>query len=143
AAGAAQGTPGPHDGFLAMPVSGRITSPYGYRIHPIYGYWGLHNGIDFGAGCGSPLYAPADGKVVARYYSGVYGNRLLIDHGVVAGAGLSTIFNHATSYVVGAGSRVTRGQLIGYVGGTGWSTGCHLHFIVMEDGAPVDPMGWL
>ncbi len=134
---------GPSDGFLSYPVNGSVTSSFGYRIHPIYGYWGLHDGTDFGAGCGSPLYASADGRVLSAYWSDGYGNRLILDHGVVRGVGLASIYNHATSYTVGVGSRVKRGQVIGYVGSTGWSTGCHLHFTVMVNGKAVDPMNWL
>lgn len=133
---------GPSNGFLNYPVSGHITSPYGYRVHPIYGYYSLHNGVDFGAGCGSPLYAPAGGTVISSYYQTAWGNRLIIDHGYQRGTGLATIFNHATHYVVGVGSQVSRGQVVGYVGSTGWSTGCHLHFTVMANGSPVDPMNW-
>jgi murein DD-endopeptidase MepM/ murein hydrolase activator NlpD len=134
---------GPSDGFLSFPVRGPVTSAFGYRVHPIYGYWGLHDGTDFGAGCGTPLYASADGRVLSRYWSDGYGNRLILDHGVVRGVGLASIYNHATSYTVGVGARVRRGQVIGYVGSTGWSTGCHLHFTVMVNGKAVDPMNWL
>ncbi|MGL5827229.1 MAG: peptidoglycan DD-metalloendopeptidase family protein, partial [Nocardioides sp.] len=129
-------------GSLAYPVSGPVTSPFGYRTHPIYGYWGLHNGVDFASGCGAPMYAAASGRVIASYYQSAYGNRLIIDHGYVRGVGLASIYNHATSYVVGQGADVRRGQVIGYVGSTGWSTGCHLHFTVMADGRPVDPQRW-
>jgi len=127
---------------MAYPVSGRVTSPFGYRHHPIYGYWGLHDGVDFSAGCGAPMYAAASGRVLASYYQSAYGNRLIIDHGFARGAGVATIYNHATTYVVGRGEQVKRGQVIGYVGSTGWSTGCHLHFTVMANGEPVNPMNW-
>ncbi|MGL5810229.1 MAG: peptidoglycan DD-metalloendopeptidase family protein [Nocardioides sp.] len=130
-------------GALGYPVSGRVTSPFGYRRHPIYGYWGLHDGIDFASSCGTPLYAVAPGRVLSSYFQSAYGNRLLIDHGAIRGVGLATIYNHATSYVVSPGSWVGKGQLIGYLGNTGWSTGCHLHFTVTADGKPVDPMTWL
>lgn len=134
--------PGNSGGYLDYPVNGYVTSPYGYRTHPIYGYYSLHDGVDFGAGCGSPLYASAPGTVVSRYWNSVYGNRLILDHGYQRGVGVASIYNHATSYVVGAGQRVQRGQLVGYVGSTGWSTGCHLHFTVTVNGNPVDPMKW-
>ncbi len=138
------GSTGPSDGFLNWPVSPvRVTSPFGYRHHPIYGYYSLHNGVDFGASCGQAMYAGAGGRVISRYYQTAYGNRLIIDHGFERGVGLATIFNHATSYVVGVGDRVERGQLVGYVGSTGWSTGCHLHYTVMANGHAVDPMRWL
>ncbi|WP_162799378.1 M23 family metallopeptidase [Nocardioides sp. 616] len=136
-------SPGNSGGFLDSPVSGTLSSPYGYRSHPIYGYWGLHDGQDWAAGCGQPLYAGADGRVVSSYSSTVYGRRLVVDHGAVSGVGLATIYNHATSYTVGVGARVTRGQVIGYVGDSGWSTGCHLHFTVMANGSTVDPRNWL
>ena len=142
AAAAAAGGPVASGGFLTYPVNGRITSPFGYRIHPIYGYWGLHDGVDFAAGCGAPMYAAASGEVIASYYQSAWGNRLIIDSGFARGVGLATIYNHAISYVVGRGDTVKKGQLIGHVGTTGWSTGCHLHFTVMANGKAVDPMGW-
>ncbi|MDP3969334.1 MAG: peptidoglycan DD-metalloendopeptidase family protein [Nocardioides sp.] len=130
-------------GFLSKPVNGYVTSGFGYRTHPIYGYRSLHDGVDFGAGCGQPLFAPASGRVVSRYYQSAWGNRLILDHGYQRGRGLATIFNHATRYTVGVGQRVSRGQVVGYVGTTGWSTGCHLHFTVMANGRAVNPMNWL
>ena len=134
------GAGGPATGVLLHPVDGYVTSPFGYRTHPIYHYWGLHDGVDFGGGCGTPLRAAAPGKVVSSYYSGVYGHRLVIDHGVLAGRGVATIYNHASGYNVGVGDQVSEGQVIGYEGSTGWSTGCHLHFTVMANGRAVDPM---
>jgi murein DD-endopeptidase MepM/ murein hydrolase activator NlpD len=130
-------------GYLSYPVNGYVTSPYGYRRHPIYGYYGLHNGTDFGAGCGEPLYASAKGTVVDGGYSGSYGNYLIVDHGYQAGVGLASRYNHATHYTVSPGERVGRGEVVGYVGSTGWSTGCHLHFSVLANGRYVDPMNWL
>jgi murein DD-endopeptidase MepM/ murein hydrolase activator NlpD len=135
------GTPTP--GLLASPVDGYVTSPFGYREHPIYHYWGLHDGVDFGGGCGTPLHAAAPGRVVASYWSAVYGNRLIVDHGVLGGKGIATIYNHASSYTVGVGAQVAEGQVLGYEGDTGWSTACHLHFTVMANGQAVDPMNWL
>jgi murein DD-endopeptidase MepM/ murein hydrolase activator NlpD len=134
---------GASDGFFTYPVNGRVTSPFGYRTHPIYGYYGLHDGTDFGAGCGAPLAAVADGRVVAAYYSTSYGNRLFVDLGKVNGDSIVVVYNHATSYRVGVGDRVARGSTVGYVGSTGWSTGCHLHFTVLRNGDAVDPMGYL
>ncbi|GAB2877273.1 peptidoglycan DD-metalloendopeptidase family protein [Nocardioides pacificus] len=131
-------------GFLSWPVANSyVTSAFGMRTHPIHGYYSLHDGTDFGVACGQPLYAAADGRVASRYYQTAYGNRLIVDHGYVRGVGLASIYNHASRYVVGAGERVKRGQLIGYVGNTGWSTGCHLHYTVMVNGNPVNPMSWL
>ena len=136
---AANGRVGPTSGLLQMPAAGGITSPFGYRIHPIYGYWGLHDGTDFGGGCGQPIVAAESGTVISSYWSDVYGNRLIINHGVLAGAGIATIYNHASSYTVRPGTHVQRGELIGYIGDTGWSTACHLHFTVMSNGKAVDP----
>ncbi len=143
AAAGDNGFTGSSDGFLDLPVAGRVTSPYGYRVHPIYGYYGLHDGTDFGAGCGSPLRAVADGTVVSAYYSSTYGYRLYVSVGRVNGHSLVVVYNHASSYRVGVGDKVTRGETVGYVGSTGWSTGCHLHFTIMQDGDTVDPMGYL
>ncbi len=134
---------GSTDGLLNYPVNGRITSPYGYRVHPIYGYYGLHDGTDFGAGCGSRLYASANGTVVQRYADSVYGNRLYVNIGRVNGSNLTLVYNHASGYNVGIGDKVRRGQVVGYVGNTGWSTGCHLHFTVLKDGDPVNPENYL
>jgi murein DD-endopeptidase MepM/ murein hydrolase activator NlpD len=130
------------NGYLDYPVPGEITSPYGWRIHPIYGYRSLHDGIDFRAPCGSPIYAPAPGRVIDEYFQTAWGNRIIIDHGWERGVGLATISNHLSSYAVGVGERVERGQIIGFAGTTGWSTGCHLHFTVLQNGEPVNPMRW-
>jgi murein DD-endopeptidase MepM/ murein hydrolase activator NlpD len=130
------------NGFLDFPVSGSVTSPFGWRTHPIYGYRSLHDGIDFGASCGTPIRAVADGTVLEEYFQTAWGNRIIIDHGFHHGVGLATISNHLSSYAVSAGSRVSRGQVVGYVGNTGWSTGCHLHFTVLQNGAAVDPTNW-
>jgi len=131
-------------GWLSYPVSDTyITSPYGMRFHPILHYWKLHDGTDFGAGCGTPVYAAASGSVVSAYYDSAYGNRITISHGNVNGVGLATSYNHLTSFAASNGEHVERGELIGYAGTTGWSTGCHLHFMVYENGSTVDPMSWL
>ena len=130
-------------GFLDRPVPGIVTSPFGYRRHPIYGYWGLHDGIDFRAGCGQPLYASAAGRVITRYYSSSYGNRLYLGVGMVNGKFITVVYNHLSGYRVGTGQNVGRGEVIGYVGTTGWSTGCHLHFTVLANGQPVNPMNYM
>ncbi len=126
-------------GFI-RPVAGRLSSPYGMRLHPVLGYWKLHDGTDFAASCGTPIKAAADGVVAEKYYNGGYGNRLMIDHGSHGGTYVTTGYNHATSYTVGVGDHVSQGQVIGYVGSTGYSTGCHLHLMVWEDGSKVNPM---
>ena len=133
--------PGGGHGF-GHPVPGAITSAFGMRFHPVLRRWKLHDGTDFGASCGTPIRAPYAGTVTSTYYSGAYGHRLLLAHGSVDGHAVTTSYNHATRYVVGPGDRVARGQLLGYVGSTGYSTGCHLHLMVWLDGRLVDPMTW-
>jgi murein DD-endopeptidase MepM/ murein hydrolase activator NlpD len=125
---------------FTMPSGARITSRFGMRLHPVTGIYKLHDGTDFGASCGSPIRAAADGVVTERYYNRGYGNRLMIDHGRINGYSVTTGYNHATRYTVGVGQRVKRGQTIGYVGSTGYSTGCHLHLMVWENGRVVNPM---
>jgi murein DD-endopeptidase MepM/ murein hydrolase activator NlpD len=102
----------------------------------------LHDGIDFAGACGTPIYAPASGRVLDRYYQSAWGNRIILDHGWKRGVGLATISNHLSGYAVEVGDWVKRGEVIGFVGTTGWSTGCHLHFTVLQNGSPVDPMRW-
>jgi len=144
AARSSGGYSGSTGSFLGWPVpGGYVTSPYGYRTHPIYGYYSLHDGTDFGKGCGSPMVAAASGQVISRYYSSVYGNRLYVSVGSVNGKNVTIVYNHASGYTVGVGQNVSRGQTIGYMGTTGWSTGCHLHFTVLVNGQPVQPMNWL
>ncbi len=128
---------------LSSPVDGYLTSSYGMRLHPVYKRWTLHDGTDFGAACGTPIRAAADGTVIAAYSHSAYGNRVIIDHGYQRGVGLGTAYNHMSGFDTHVGQRVRRGDVIGYVGTTGYSTGCHLHFMVFENGGTVDPMGWL
>ncbi|OYO19434.1 peptidase M23 [Enemella dayhoffiae] len=130
-----------HHGFI-FPTNAPITSSFGMRLHPVLGYWKLHDGTDFGAGCGTPLRAAADGVVTEKYYNAGYGNRLMIDHGKVDGRYVTTGYNHAINYNVNVGQRVTKGQVIGSVGTTGYSTGCHLHLMVWLDGDLSNPMSW-
>ena len=127
---------------FSYPVSASITSSYGRRFHPVLHYWKLHDGTDFGAGCGTAIRAPHSGRVAERYYNAGYGNRLMIDHGYVGGYYVTTGYNHATRYTVRVGQRVSKGEVIGYVGTTGFSTGCHLHLMVWLNGRVVDPMRW-
>ncbi len=126
-------------GDLMWPVNGPVTSPFGYRIHPILGYRRMHTGIDIGVGYGTPIRASDTGKVIYATWMGGYGNVIIIDHG----AGISTLYAHQSSLAVGSGAHVSRGQTIGYVGSTGLSTGPHLHYEVRVNGNPVDPMGYL
>ena len=136
----AVGPPGSH-GFL-HPVAGPVTSAFGRRFHPVLRVWKLHDGTDFGVGCGTPIRAPYAGTVARAYYNAGYGHRLFLSHGPVDGRRVETAFNHATHYIVGPGQQVRRGQVIGYVGSTGLSTGCHLHLMVWLNGRLVDPMSW-
>lgn len=129
-------------GLIAYPVNASVTSRFGMRWHPILHYYRMHTGIDFGAGCGAPVYAVADGTVTSAGGGGGYGNRVVIDHGWVAGADLATTYNHLASIVVRSGA-VQRGQIIAYSGTTGLSTGCHLHFETLVNGSFVDPMRYL
>ena len=137
------GYSGDTGGFLYRPVPGVVTSPFGWRIHPIYGYWGLHDGTDFAAPCGEPMHAGAGGRVISEYYSSVWGNRLYLDVGRVNGKSMVLIYNHISAYKAHTGDRVGRGDVVAYAGTTGWSTGCHLHFTVMLNGTAVDPMNYI
>lgn len=127
-------------GALAYP-SGytNVTSPYGYRIHPIYGVRKLHTGTDFGAPMGAAIYAAADGKVITSSYYGGYGNTVIIDHG----GGMTTLYAHNSALYVSVGQTVKRGQKIAACGSTGNSTGPHCHFEVRINGATTDPMKYL
>lgn len=117
---------------MAWPTAGPVTSPYGFR-------WGrLHQGIDIGAPPGQPIVAAAGGTVFFAGTMGGYGLLTLIDHH----DGRVTAYAHQTSFAVTGGS-VSRGQVIGYVGSTGFSTGPHLHFEVRVNGVAVDPMPYL
>ena len=130
-------------GPLLRPVTGYVTSPFGWRIHPIYGYWGLHDGTDFHAPCGTPLRAAGNGRVISEYFNSAWGNRLILDLGRVRGHGVAVIYNHISAYRAHTGSVVRRGDTVAYAGTTGWSTACHLHFTVMLNGAPVNPMNYM
>lgn len=128
---------------LSYPVNGRITSSYGMRVHPITGVYKLHDGTDWGSPCGTPIRAAAGGRIIEQYYNAGYGNRVIISHGVMRGQSVVTTYNHLSRYAKGRGARVSRGEVIGYVGTTGYSTGCHLHFMVIANGRVTNPMGWL
>ncbi len=130
-------------GTLSRPVQGPVSSPFGMRVHPITGVYKLHTGTDLRSPCGTPIQAAADGDVLSVGFNRAYGNRTVIGHGVVAGVSLSTTYSHQSALAVTAGEHVLRGQVIGFVGTTGFSTGCHLHFEVLVDGTFVDPMSWL
>jgi murein DD-endopeptidase MepM/ murein hydrolase activator NlpD len=129
-------------GFI-RPVNAPAGSPFGLRYHPILHIWRMHRGTDFGAACGTPIYASAAGRVASARRQGGFGNYTVIDHGFVSGKYVSTGYAHQSRMVVRAGQRVRQGQLIGYVGTTGLSTGCHLHLQFYVNGGVVNPMNWL
>ncbi|WP_392544951.1 peptidoglycan DD-metalloendopeptidase family protein [Oryzobacter telluris] len=129
-------------GYLSRPSNGRVSSEFGMRFHPIYHYWKLHSGRDYAAPCGSPVRAAASGDIISAGDGGGYGNRVVIDHGLVSGESLATTYNHLQS-IRQWGGHVSRGEVIGYEGSTGTSTGCHLHFETLENGDFVDPRKWL
>ncbi|MCL5291143.1 MAG: peptidoglycan DD-metalloendopeptidase family protein [Actinobacteria bacterium] len=116
-----------------------LTSTFGYRIHPITGVPRLHAGIDIGLGEGTPIYAAHSGIVSFAGWAGGYGNYTIIENG----DGISTTYAHQSAIVVSPGDYVQAGQLIGYIGTTGLSTGPHLHFEIRVDGEPQDPLNWL
>jgi len=135
-------------GQMAWPVPGfyHITSPFGYRTHPISGVRKMHTGIDIGSNWdknqsiyGQNFVAAASGKVILSQYYGGYGNCVVISHG----SGISTLYGHGSARLVSVGDTVKRGQAIMRVGSTGASTGAHAHFEVRENGVPVDPMKYL
>lgn len=126
-------------GVLDPPVPGAVGSGFGRRLHPIFHEWRLHAGVDLRAGCGEPIRAAAQGRVARVSHDPASGHRLELDHGTVGGHHLVTVYLHATGYRVRPGQWVRRGEVVGSVGSTGWSTGCHLHFGVLVDGRYVDP----
>lgn len=123
-------------GALGSPVAGRITSLFGMRRHPILGYLRMHAGVDFGAAWGSPVYAVTDGSVTFAGWHGGHGNYVRLQHG----GGIGTGYGHLSRLAVSPGMIVRRGQVIGYVGSTGLSTGPHLHYELYRNGQTVDPM---
>lgn len=127
-------------GFI-RPINARPGSPFGMRFHPILHYWRMHNGTDFGAPTGTPLYAARSGKILRAERAGGYGNFVLIGHGDVIGNHyVTTGYAHMSRIIVHRGQYVQQGQLIGYVGSTGLSTTPHLHLEVRLDGRAVNPM---
>lgn len=113
-----------------------ITSEYGYRVHPLQQTTKFHAGVDIGAQRGQAIYAADTGVVATAATNDSYGNYVLINHG----GGNATLYAHMSSMAVSAGQNVTKGQVIGYVGSTGWSTGPHLHFEIRSGGSTVNPL---
>jgi murein DD-endopeptidase MepM/ murein hydrolase activator NlpD len=126
-------------GVLVRPVPGAITSSFGMRLHPILGYSRMHTGVDMSAGHGQEINAGGSGRVILAGFYGGYGNTVIIDHG----GGMTTLYAHQSQLGVSYGDQVDAGQLVGYVGTSGLSTGAHLHFEVRLLGRPVDPTDYI
>lgn len=129
----------PEVGNIIWPVKGPIVSPFGMRIHPIYGKWMFHSGVDIDAETNTPVKAVADGIVIYADWLGSYGIVVFIKHG----GNITTVYAHLKSFVVELDQYVKQGDIIGYINNTGLSTGPHLHFEIRIDGKPVDPAKWL
>ncbi|MFD1861195.1 M23 family metallopeptidase [Aeromicrobium camelliae] len=117
-------------------LGGPITSPFGMRVHPVTGERKLHDGVDLGAACGTPVPVLASGRVSRSEYRGAYGEHVEVVHA----DGRATSYSHLSRRQAKAGDQVAAGDVIGAVGSTGRSTGCHLHLMLLVDGAPVDPL---
>lgn len=126
-------------GGMIWPISGPITSEFGWRTHPIFGTARFHSGLDIGGDYGMPIYAAASGTVIYAGWISGYGNVVIIDHG----GGVTTLYGHNDSLNVSEGENVAQGQVIAMCGSTGNSTGPHCHFEVRENGEPVSPYGYL
>src|SRR5205085_3002392 len=129
--------PAPVESGMMMPAHGPITSYFGYRYHPILHFTRFHAGVDIGAGWGSPIVAAGDRRVGGAGWGGGFGREVQIAHG----GGITSIYGHMSEIVAQPGSMVRAGQLIGYVGSSGLSTGPHLHFEVSQGGTPVYQFG--
>ena len=126
-------------GTMTWPAEGEITSPFGWRVHPIFGTQRLHTGIDIGADYGDAIRAADGGVVIHADWMGGYGNAVIIDHG----NGISTLYAHNSQLLVDEGQTVAKGQTVARCGSTGYSTGPHLHFEVRQNGSPVNPLNYL
>ncbi len=144
AAASSSGSTAPAPGSSSVsgfqwPISGGVSSGYGYRVHPIYGTRRLHTGLDISGGSGTPIAAAKGGTVLSAGWRGGYGNAVVISHG----GGITTLYAHQSQMNVSAGQQVGRGDIVGWVGSTGASTGPHLHFEVRVNGSPVNPRPYL
>ena len=126
-------------GAMSWPISGPITSEFGWRTHPIFGSQRFHSGLDIGGDYGLPIHAALGGVVIESGWIGGYGNTIMIDHG----GGIVTLYGHNESLAVGVGQTVSQGQVVAYCGSTGNSTGPHCHFEVRLNGEPVSPWNYL
>ena len=130
-------------GSMMWPVKGKLTSNYGYRRHPIHGTYKMHTGIDISAPSGTPVRAADGGEIIAVGWRGGYGKMIVVMHGNRHGSSVTTLYGHLSGFAVSKGQSVGKGQVIGYVGSTGYSTGPHLHFEVRLNGQTVNPRGYL
>ena len=121
---------------MRLPVAASVSSAFGMRSHPILGSHRFHKGVDLRAGFGTPIRASADGRVAAAGWNGGYGREVRLDHG----QGLQTLYAHMSRLATHPGQRVHAGEIIGFVGSSGLSTGPHLHYEVLKDGRPVNPL---
>ncbi len=129
-------------GFL-KPIAGRITSPFGWRTHPIFNSRTFHSGVDIAGPNRGSIKASNAGKVIYSGWYGGYGKVVILDHGVVNGKPTTTLYAHMSSIKVGQGQFVGKGQVIGYEGTTGYSTGPHVHFEVRINGKPNNPLNYI
>ncbi len=129
-------------GFI-RPISGPITSPFGYRIHPIFKSRIFHSGIDIAGPNGGAIKASNDGKVIYSGWYGGYGKVVILDHGIVNGKPITTLYGHMSAINVSNGQYVKKGQTVGREGSTGYSTGPHCHFEVRVNGKPTNPLSYI
>lgn len=129
-------------GFI-KPIQGRITSPFGWRTHPIFNSRSFHSGVDIGGPNMGAIRASNSGKVIYSGWYGGYGKVVILEHGMVNGKPITTLYAHMNSIAVSNGTKVTKGQVIGYEGTTGYSTGPHCHFEVRVNGQPNNPLNYI
>ena len=125
------------------PIQGRITSPFGWRTHPIFNSKSFHSGVDIGGPNLGAIIASNSGKVIYSGWYGGYGKVVILEHGIVDGKPMTTLYAHMNSIAVSNGQRVAKGQVIGYEGTTGYSTGPHCHFEVRVNGQPNNPLNYI
>jgi murein DD-endopeptidase MepM/ murein hydrolase activator NlpD len=130
-------------GKFIWPVTGTITSNFGYRFHPIHKRTIRHTGLDIAGPNRAPIKAADGGQVIWAGWKGGYGKTVMINHGNRDGKNIVTLYGHLSGIAVSTGSTVSKGQVIGYEGSTGYATGPHLHFEVRVDGVPVNPLSYL
>lgn len=129
----------PGSGVFSYPVRGRLTSPFGMRRHPIFKVVSFHSGVDLAAPYGTPVMASDSGRVIFNGWYGGYGKVIIVDHGM----NFSTLYAHLSRASIGRGKSVVKGEVVGYEGQTGYSTGPHLHFEVRKNGRPQNPLNYL